>query len=162
GTDYEKTISYTTVDGKDLPAVVDPGTVVLVTVTGKGNYTESVSSTYRILETGKDISKAVFKIANQEYTGDAIEITDMSQFTETIGSKNAYITVNKQKEYLVLGEDFEVVPGSYIKNINKGTAKVTFRGINEYGGTKTVSFKIGQRSIQEYWKGLFSFFGSML
>ena len=85
----------------------------------------------------------------------------MSQFTGTDDARNAYITVNKQKEYLVLGKDFEVVPGSYVKNINKGTAKVTFRGINEYGGSKTVSFKIGQRSIQEYWNGIFSFFGSM-
>ena len=82
----------------------------------------------------------------------------MSQFTETNGLKNAYITVNKQKEYLVLGEHFEVVPGSYVKNINKGTAKVTFRGINEYGGTKTVSFKIGQRSIIDYWQGVKDFF----
>ncbi|MCR5448314.1 MAG: leucine-rich repeat protein [Solobacterium sp.] len=162
GTDYEKTITYTTKEGEELPAVVETGTVIKVTVTGKRNYTGTVSTTYRILETGRDISKATFKIADQEYTGSEILITDMSQFTETNGSKNAYITVNKQKEYLVLGENFEVVPGSYVKNINKGTAKVTFRGINGYGGTKTVSFKIGQRSIQEYWKGLFSFFGSML
>jgi hypothetical protein len=69
--------------------------------------------------------------------------------------------VNKQKEYLVLGEDFEVVPGSYVKNINKGTAKVAFRGINGYGGTKTVSFKIGQRSISDHWNGIMSFFADM-
>ena len=82
----------------------------------------------------------------------------MSQFTETNGLKNAYFTVSKQKEYLVLGKHFEVVPGSYVKNINKGTAKVTFRGINGYGGTKTVSFKIGQRSIVDYWNGIMSHF----
>ncbi|MDO4193970.1 MAG: hypothetical protein Q4D24_11750 [Erysipelotrichaceae bacterium] len=158
GTDYEKTYEYT---GEIIDGDAQPDTEITVTVTGKGNYTGETSATYRILEAGKDISKATFKIANQEYTCDEIEITDMSQFTETNGSKNAYITVNKQKEYLVLGEHFEVVPGSYVKNINKGTAKVTFKGINGYGGTKTVSFKIGQRNIQEYWKGIFGFFGSM-
>ena len=158
GVDYEKTYEYT---GNIIDGDAQPNTEITVTVTGKGNYTGTVSTTYRILETGKDISKAVFKIANQEYTGSEILITDMSQFTGTDDARNAYITVNKQKEYLVLGEDFEVVPGSYVKNINKGTAKVTFQGIGEYGGTKTVSFKIGQRSIQEYWKGIFGFFGSM-
>ena len=158
GVDYEKTYEYT---GNIIDGDAQPETEITVTVTGKGNYTGTVSTTYRILETGKDISKAVFKITDQEYTGSEILITDMSQFTGTDDARNAYITVNKQKEYLVLGEDFEVVPGSYVKNISKGTAKVTFRGINEYGGTKTVSFKIGQRSIQEYWKGIFGFFGSM-
>ena len=158
GVDYEKTYEYT---GNIIDGDAQPDTEITVTVTGKGNYTGTVSATYHILETGRDISKATFKIANQEYTGNELEITDMSQFTETNGLKNAYITVNKQKEYLVLGEHFEVVPGSYVKNINKGTAKVSFRGINGYGGTKTVTFKIGQRSIQEYWKGIFSFFESM-
>ncbi len=55
---------------------------------------------------------------------------------------------------MILGENIEVVPGSYIKHVNKGTAKVTFRGINDFGGTKTVSYKIGSRSIEEFWKGI--------
>ncbi|MDO4194126.1 MAG: Ig-like domain-containing protein, partial [Erysipelotrichaceae bacterium] len=63
GTDYEKTITYTTVDGDELPAVVEPDTVVKVTVTGKGNYTGTAETFYRILKTGKDISKLTFKIA---------------------------------------------------------------------------------------------------
>ena len=50
----------------------------------------------------------------------------------------------------------EVVPGSYVKNVNKGTAKVTFRGINDFGGTKTVSFQIGKRSIEEFWQGIYA------
>ncbi len=158
GTDYEKTYEYT---GDIIDGDAQPETEITVTVTGKGNYTGTVSTTYHILEAGRDISKATFKIANQEYTGNEIEITDMSQFTETNGLKNAYITVNKQKEYLVLGEHFEVVPGSYVKNINKGTAKVTFRGINGYGGTKTVTFKIVQRSIYDYWQGVKNFFGNL-
>ena len=63
-----------------------------------------------------------------------------------------FIKRGKEKQVLTLGKDFEIVPGSYVKNINKGTAKVTFRGINGYGGTKTVSFKIAERSIADFWK----------
>lgn len=44
--------------------------------------------------------------------------------------------------FLMLGEDSEVVQGSCIKNVNKGVANITFRGINSYGGISTVSFKI--------------------
>ena len=43
----------------------------------------------------------------------------------------------------------------------KGTAKVTFRGKGDYGGEKTVSFKIGQRSIVDYWQGVKNFFSNL-
>ena len=161
GTDYEKTITYSTEEDEELPEVVNAGTVVKVTVTGKGSYTGTVSTTYRILNTGCDISKATFKIENQEYTGKEILITDMSQFTGIEGLRDAYVKVDGEELYLEIGKDFEVVPGSYVKNINKGTAKVTFRGIGDYGGTKTVSFKIGQRSIVDYWQGVKNFFSKL-
>ena len=35
----------------------------------------------------------------------------------------------------------------YTNNIKKGTAKVTIHGIGEYGGTKTVSYKINAKPI---------------
>ena len=44
---------------------------------------------------------------------------------------------------------FEIVEGSYVSNINKGTAKVTLRGKGTYGGTKTVTFKIVARQLQK-------------
>jgi uncharacterized repeat protein (TIGR02543 family) len=161
GTDYEKTITYSTEEDEELPEVVNAGTVVKVTVTGKGSYTGTVSTTYRILNTGCDISKATFKIENQEYTGKEILITDMNQFTGIEDLRDAYVKDDGEELYLELGKDFEVVPGSYVKNINKGTAKVTFRGIGDYGGTKTVSFKIGQRSIVDYWQGVKNFFSKL-
>jgi len=67
-----------------------------------------------------------------------------------------YLKVGSEKKVLTLGEDIEVMPDSYIKNINIGTAKVTFRGINEFGGEKTVGYKIGTRSIADFWKGVFN------
>ena len=78
-------------------------------------------------------------------------ITDQSQFKPN----KVYIKIGKKMKTLTLGEDIEVVPDSYVKNVNKGTAKVTFRGINDFGGTKTVSYKIGARSIADFWRGIF-------
>ena len=150
GTDYEKIIVYTTEYDEALPSVVPADTVIKVTVTGKGNYTRTAETCYRILETGKDISKLTFKIANQEYTGSPVTI-DEGDITS--------IKLGKKVQELVLGTDYEIV--SYTNNINKGTAKVTFRGIGEYGGTKTVSFKIGQRSIVDYWNGVRELFESL-
>ncbi|MCR5448494.1 MAG: leucine-rich repeat protein, partial [Solobacterium sp.] len=150
GTDYEKTISYTTVDGEELPAVVEAGTVVKVTVTGKGNYTGTAETYYRILETGKDITKMTFKIANKEYTGSSVTLSEDDILSIKIG---------KTEQNLTLGTDYEIA--SYTNNIKKGTAKVTFRGKGEYGGEKTVSFKIGQRSIVDYWQGVKNFFSKL-
>lgn len=36
--------------------------------------------------------------------------------------------------------DYEII--SYTNNIKKGTAKLTIHGLGEYGGTKTVTYKI--------------------
>ena len=94
-----------------------------------------------------NISKLTFKITNQEYTGSPVTI-DEGDITS--------IKLGKKVQELVFGTDYEIV--SYSNNINKGTAKVTFRGIGEFGGVKTVSFKIGQRSIVDYWNGVRSIF----
>ncbi|MCR5450159.1 MAG: hypothetical protein K6F23_12290, partial [Solobacterium sp.] len=67
-------------------------------------------------------------------------------------------TINKTTP-LELDTHYEIV--GYTNNIKKGTAKVTFRGKGEYGGEKTVSFKIGQRNISTYWNGIKSFFSDL-
>ena len=41
--------------------------------------------------------------------------------------------------------DFEIV--GYKNNTKKGNAEVTIRGIGNYGGTKTVKFKIAKKTI---------------
>ncbi|MBR2762047.1 MAG: hypothetical protein IKD66_12875 [Solobacterium sp.] len=35
--------------------------------------------------------------------------------------------------------------------MNKGTAKVTFIGMGDFTGTKTVSFKVNQRNVASNW-----------
>ena len=112
---------------------------------GKGKYTdESLSVIYRILPAGKDISKASFKIKTKEYIGRSVKLTSED------------ITAVLSKKGLTLGTDYEIT--AYTNNVKKGTATVTFRGIGEYGGTKTVKFKITQRNIGNWWQGILGLF----
>ena len=41
--------------------------------------------------------------------------------------------------------EYEIV--GYSNHVNKGTAKVTIHGLHNYGGTKTVSFKIRGKGL---------------
>lgn len=165
--DYEKgTATYTLIqtenaDGTytekneplDKDSIVPAGSVIRITVQGKGIYAGgSATGTYRILNNGYDISKATIQISNQPYTGGPVTITEQAQFKEG----KVYVKIGKEKRVLNLGQDIEVVSGSYLRNVNKGTAKVTFRGINDFGGTKTVTYKIGVRSITDFWQGIFN------
>ena len=168
GADYDtKNVVYTLIetqneDGSiktenrilDRNSTVPANSLIRITVQGKGIYAGGeATGTYRILEKNHDISKATIQISNQEYTGNPVLITKQSQFK----TGRIYIKIDQTtKRVLTLGEDIEVVPGSYVKNVKKGTAKVTFRGINEFGGTKTVSYRIGSRSISDFWKGVYA------
>ena len=146
GTDYEKIIVYTykydtvladgterktgeTVGAKDiLPA----GTVVVVTVTGKGNYSSdtTLQGEYRIV--AGSIAKATVKVENQIYTGEAVE-----------PGKDA-VTVKVGKVTLT-EDDYDII--SYSNNVKKGTATMTIRGKGNYGGTKTVKFTIKSKGL---------------
>ncbi len=152
GADYEKNVRYYYDSlGENEVAKTDrplSGTTIYAAVTGRGIYSdETIFTPFRIISPGKDISKGKFKIKDQPYIGSSITITDASQFSvSSLGS-----------EQLVLNAEdgFEVVEGTYQKNMFKGTAKVTLHGTGIYGGYKTVTFKVGTRSLSEWWKGLF-------
>jgi len=151
GTDYEKNIEYTyknnvTLDDGTVRKageivgtndIVPAGTVIVVTVTGKGNYNSNsvLTGAYRIVQS--DIKSAKVKIPDQIYTGKEIE-PDKSQMIVKIGKQE--LTAN----------DFDIV--SYSNNIKKGTAKVTIKGKGNYGGTKTVSFKIKSKGFLWWWR----------
>ena len=73
---------------------------------------------------------------------------------------NKYITLKetdftqvvlKDGTKLTYGKDFEIVEGSYVNNIKKGTASVTIKGIGNYGGTRKVTFKITSRTMAWWW-----------
>ena len=93
-----------------------------VTITGKGNYTGSVSKTYSIKN---DFKKAtVSGISTKAFTGKNI--------TQTITVKYNGKTLKKGTDYTV----------SYSNNKNIGTATVKIAGKGSYTGTITKTFKI--------------------
>lgn len=150
GTDYEKNYIYSykedtllsdgvtnrkageAVGEADIPPA---GTTIVVSITGKGNYSGTLSGEYRIVK--QDISKAKVSVPAQTYTGKEITL-DMDEITVKIGKQE-------------LGaEDYKIV--GYTNNVKKGTAKMTLKGIGEYGGYKTVNFSIRSKSMF-WWLG---------
>jgi len=66
----------------------------------------------------------------------------------------ASIKIGKEIKYFTLGEEFIIDPEEdYVNNVNKGTAKVTIHGnvMKNFGGEKTVTFKITQRDVNKNW-----------
>ena len=82
-------------------------------------------------------AKTMKNIAAQTYTGKAIRLKN-SDLTDIL-----YVGNKKTPTYLVPGTDFVVL--SYSNNTKAGTAKVTLKGIGNYGSTKTLTFKIKQK-----------------
>ncbi len=148
GIDYERKITYvyaadTTVNGDiarkagdkveddDIPGI---GTVIAAIIEGKGNYANStVRKEYTIVK--YSISKARVAVKDMYYTGREIH-PDPSK-------DEVRVVVNGKK--LTYGVDYVI--DSYSNNVRKGTAKLTVRGIGEYGGEKEASFRIGTRKI---------------
>ena len=152
GTDYDKTFTYvyknnTTLTDEitireagtaiDKTDIIPAGTVLEVTVSGKKNYTGAIKGEYRI--TKASISGASVSIPKQTYTGRAITLSK-DQITVKVKGKK------------LEPDQYEFVPGNYKNNVRKGTASVTIKGVNNYGGTKTVKFKIGAKGFLWWWK----------
>ncbi len=111
GTDYTVSYSNNTKVG-----------TAKVTITGKGNYTGSVSKTYNIKNNFKKAT--VSGISTKAFTGKNI--------TQSI-------TVKYNGKTLKNGTDYTV---SYSNNKNIGTATVKITGKGSYTGTITKTFKI--------------------
>lgn len=158
GSDYKKAITYTYKDAttvlnngepveREANEAINPydiipaGTTIAVEVTAGdgGNYFGSVCGEYRITE--KLVNGASVSIPYQIYSGEEIKPT-AEDITVKIGKESA----------LKAGTDYEVVPDSYVNNVKKGTASVTIRGINNYGGTKKVNFTIKAKGFSWWWR----------
>ena len=124
---------------KDDKLAVDTTVMVEVAAGEQSNYTGTQSGEYKVVPAS--IAKASVTVANKTYTGKEITLSE-SDFTKVkVGGKN-----------LTFGVDYEIVPGSYRNNINKGNATVTIRGIGvNYGGEKTVKFKIVPFALKWWW-----------
>ena len=111
GTDYTVSYSNNTKVG-----------TATVKITGKGNYTGSVSKTFKIKNNFKKAT--ISGISNKSYTGKNI--------TQSV-------TVKFSGKTLKNGTDYTV---SYSNNKNIGTATVKITGKGSYTGTITKTFKI--------------------
>ena len=99
-----------------------------VTVTGRGNYSGTKTTTFRII--GKDISNTtVNSIDTQRYTGDEIRPSVTVKIGTTVLQRNVDYTL------------------TYRDNVEPGTASILISGAGSYGGSKTVTFKIAQVSL---------------
>ncbi len=125
----------TEITSKDVLPV---GTLIRVSVEGSGNYCGSTTSvtpaqtpyTYKIV--AGSLSSAKISVAEQYYTGTE-RTPGKSEITVKIGS-----TVLEPQDYEITG---------YSNNVNKGNAKITIKGIGNYTGTKTATFKIVQKTM---------------
>lgn len=164
GTDYSRTVAITyaqdvtikkkdggeekKVSGNSVDAandIIPAGTKLAATVTATegGLYYDSVNKDNNTLTlifrcVSRDIAKANVLPITKDYLGRPVELS-----AEDI--KASFKIDAKTKHDLVPNVDFEIVPGSYVNNAKKGSAKVTIRGLGNYGGTKTISFKINAK-----------------
>lgn len=136
GTDY--TIESYTANGSVLDKKSNPenGTTITVSIRGTGSYTGTATMQYKLR--GISLGAAKIKLAGKSYTGNEVLLEENDILSAAIKS-------GKANELLVLGEDYEIA--AYKNNIKKGTASVTFRGLGDYAGEKTVKFKIYSGNI---------------
>lgn len=130
------------VEQKQNAGPFEKGMQMKVEVSGKGNYDGVLLKEYKIV--AESIRKATIIAKAQTYTGKAITL-DADDFSKAKLGRTG----------LVYGEDYEIVPGSYEKNVNKGNASVTIRGIGNYGDEKKITFRITSAGLRWWWN-LFS------
>ena len=128
---------YRSVSGNDLVY----NTEVTARITLMGNYgdgeTTTKTATFRLYETKASAFK-IAKIDHQTYAGGA-ELRPEPVVTIKVKENGTTVTktLEKDKDYTV----------SYDKNTAVGTAKVIVTGINQYGGTKSATFKITKKTM---------------
>lgn len=154
GTDYDKNITYSyaedTVisqmakkkttyierqagDKVEKNDIIPADTAIIATITGIQNYNGNSSEVFWYVK--GDMSKAKIKVEAQIYTGKAVE-PDKDDIIVKIGK-----TVLSKSDYKIV---------EYSDNYEKGNGKITIAGIGNYGGVKTVTFKIKSKTMS-FW-----------
>lgn len=125
------------VGGNDIPPA---GTTIRATAVGMGAYAGTgerqpeVSAVYRIVSA--DLAGARVKAAVKSYQdGRPVTLT----------AEDLTVTVRGASEPLEMGKDYVIVEDSYTNHRVKGNARVTLRGIGNYGGTKSITYRINAK-----------------
>lgn len=123
----------------DKNDIIPAGTVLKVQVQAKegGNYTGMLTGEYRITQAA--ISSASVSVPKQVYTGQPVTL------------EKSLLAVKVKGQSLDVSQ-YEIVSGSYKNNVKKGTASVTIRGVDNYGGTKVVKFTIRAKGFLWWWR----------
>lgn len=109
---------------------------ITVYASEKGGFSGSISTEYQFYT--NQISKAkVQEIAAQEYSGQQIRPLPVVTMTVKVDGKTETVTLVKGRDYVL----------EYGDNRKVGTGTVTIKGIGDYGGKKTVKFKINKRKL---------------
>lgn len=124
---------------EDIPQA---GTTIRVTAQGTGFYAgggeapPEISAVYRIVSS--DFAKAKVKVAAKSYQdGRPVTLT----------AEDLTVTLKGVEEPLVCGKDYVIREETYVNHSEKGKAKVTLRGIGNYGGEKTITYAIGAKTL---------------
>lgn len=125
---------------EDIP---QKGTEIRVTAKGLGAYAgtdgsvSEVSAVCRIV--AADLAKVKVKVAAKSYRdGRPVTLT----------AEDLTLTVNGVAEPLIYGIDYQIDEKSYVNHTAKGKAKVTLRGLGNYGGEKTITYSIGAKELR--------------
>ena len=141
---YQAKVNNQWVDLDEPDAVLSAGDSIKVVVEAvpSSNYEGSTYKEYKIVKAS--ILNATIIAKAQTYTGKAITLDENDISKARIGKKN-----------LTYGVDYVIVSDSYEKNVNKGNATVTIKGIGDYGDEKKITFRITSSGMRWWWN-LFS------
>lgn len=134
---YKEAESDEPCDAKD---VLSAGETIYVEAEAKDTKNLAEKTIRAEFKVGKDISKAKVVLSDKikkgiAYTGGRI----------TLKEGDLTVTLRGVTGSLKMGDDYELV--AYSNNINKGTATAVIRGKGDYSGTKTIKFKITQKTM---------------
>ena len=125
------------VEEEDIPQA---GTMIRVTAHGMGAYQgdgdAKCSAVYRIV--AADFTKVKVKVSAKSYQdGRPVLLT----------AEDLTLTVKGVEDPLILNEDYMIEEKTYVNHKKKGKAKVTLKGIGNYGGEKTITYTIGAKKL---------------
>ena len=116
---------------------INKGTAT-ITITGKGNYSGTVTKDFNIINTTDTIEPQLQNISNAT-------ISKLPEKTYTGSFITPDIKVTLNGKTLEMNTDYKAF---YSNNINVGTGFVTVVGIGDYTGTVETTFKIITKSIE--------------